>query len=81
MRKYDSSVPGFPGARFPILPDQPLRNQYIIAMELNHNPFRYGADFGPEHLVGRKDEIACVESVIRNGMRLFLIGPRGFGKT
>lgn len=50
-------------------------------MELNHNPFRYGADFGPEHLVGRKDEIACVESVIRNGMRLFLIGPRGFGKT
>jgi energy-coupling factor transporter ATP-binding protein EcfA2 len=50
-------------------------------MELYHNPFRYGADSGPGHIVGRKDEIACVESVIRNGMRLFLIGPRGFGKT
>jgi uncharacterized protein len=50
-------------------------------MKLNHNPFRYGADFGPEHIVGRKDEIACVESAIRDGMRLFLIGPRRFGKT
>jgi energy-coupling factor transporter ATP-binding protein EcfA2 len=47
----------------------------------NRNPFRYGADFGPEDLVDRTDEIAHVERVIRDGMRLFFTGPRGFGKT
>jgi hypothetical protein len=50
-------------------------------MELNRNPFRYDADFGPDDIVGRRDEIAHVESAIRDGMRLFLIDPRGFGKT
>jgi AAA+ ATPase superfamily predicted ATPase len=50
-------------------------------MEFNRNPFRYGADFGPDDIVDRKDEIAHVEQVIRDGMRLFLTGPRGFGKT
>ena len=50
-------------------------------MELNRNPFRYGAEFGLDDIVGRKDEIARVETVIREGRRLFLNGPRGFGKT
>jgi uncharacterized protein len=50
-------------------------------MELNRNPFRYGADFGPEDIVGRKDEIVHLERAIRDGQRLFLVGPRGFGKT
>ncbi len=50
-------------------------------MEFNRNPFRYGADFGPDDIVDRKDDIAHVERVIRDGMRLFLTGPRGFGKT
>jgi energy-coupling factor transporter ATP-binding protein EcfA2 len=50
-------------------------------MKCNRNPFRYGADFGPDDIVDRKDEIAHVERVIRDGMRLFLTGPRGFGKT
>jgi AAA+ ATPase superfamily predicted ATPase len=50
-------------------------------MEYNQNPFRYGADFDPDNIVGRKDEMARVVHAIRDGQRLFLIGPRGFGKT
>jgi hypothetical protein len=50
-------------------------------MEFNRNPFRYGADFGPEDIVGRKDEIARAGYAVRDGQRLFLVGPRGFGKT
>lgn len=50
-------------------------------MELKRNPFRYGADFGPDDIVGRSDEIAHVESVIRDSQKLFFAGPRGFGKT
>jgi hypothetical protein len=50
-------------------------------MELNRNPFRYGADFDTDDMVGRKDEMARVVHAIRDGQRLFLIGPRGFGKT
>ncbi len=50
-------------------------------MELNGNPFRYGPDFSPEDIIGRNDEIARAEHAIRDGRRLFLIGPRWFGKT
>jgi uncharacterized protein len=50
-------------------------------MEPNHNPFCYDGDFAPEDIVGREEEIAQVGTVIRNGMRLFLIGRRGLGKT
>jgi hypothetical protein len=50
-------------------------------VELNRNPFRYGADFDPDDIVGRKDEMARAVHAIRDGQRLFLIGPRGFGKT
>ena len=35
-------------------------------MEFKRNPFRYGADFGLDDIVGRSDEIAHVESVIRS---------------
>jgi len=34
-------------------------------MEFSRNPFRYGAEFGPDDIIGRSDEIAHVESVIR----------------
>ena len=50
-------------------------------MDLNHNPFRYGADFGPNDLIGRKNEMARAVHAIRDGQRLFLIDPHGFGKT
>lgn len=50
-------------------------------MKSNRNPFRYGADFVLDDIIDRKDEVVHVERVIRDGMRLFLAGPRGFGKT
>lgn len=50
-------------------------------MKSNRNPFRYGAAFELDDIVGRKDEITRAEHAIRDGQRLFLIGPRGFGKT
>jgi len=52
-----------------------------MPMELNRNPFRYGVDFDPNDVIGRKDEITRAVRAIRDGQRLFLIGPRGFGKT
>ena len=36
-------------------------------MEFERNPFPYGAGFGPDDIIGRSDEIAHVESVIRDG--------------
>ncbi len=50
-------------------------------METQHNPFRFGGDLGAAEIVDRVEETAQVESTIRNGEKLFLIGPRRFGKT
>ena len=52
-----------------------------ISMELNRNPFRFGSGFDSDEIVGRRDEIIRVERAIRDGQRLFVIGPRGSGKT
>jgi len=46
-----------------------------------YNPFEFGRELGISELVDREDEIAEVVSTIRNGGKLFLIGPRRFGKT
>lgn len=45
------------------------------------NPFSYGRELGASHLVDRKAELALVERTIRDGNKLFMIGPRRFGKT
>jgi hypothetical protein len=50
-------------------------------MDLKQNPFRFGGDLGAGEIVDRVEETAQVESTIRNGEKLFLIGPRRFGKT
>jgi hypothetical protein len=50
-------------------------------MDLKHNPFRFSGDLGAAELVDRTEETAQVESTIRNGEKLFLVGPRRFGKT
>jgi len=60
---------------------QERRQSRNYPMESNCNPFRYGAEFAPDDIVGRKDEIVRAERAIRDGQRLFLIGPRGYGKT
>jgi energy-coupling factor transporter ATP-binding protein EcfA2 len=50
-------------------------------MESLRNPFWFGGDIGAEGLVDRDTETAQVERTIRDGNKLFLIGPRRFGKS
>ena len=45
------------------------------------NPFEFGRELGIGELVDRNSEVAEVEEVIRSGRKLFLIGPRRYGKT
>jgi AAA+ ATPase superfamily predicted ATPase len=45
------------------------------------NPFEFGRELGADELVNRKEEIAEVVRVIKGGEKLFVIGPRRYGKT
>jgi uncharacterized protein len=45
------------------------------------NPFQYGAELKPSQLVDRKQELRDVRRAILEQGRLFLLGPRRFGKT
>jgi uncharacterized protein len=45
------------------------------------NPFEYGRDLVREPLLGRDVELRHIRRVIHNRGKLFLIGPRRFGKT
>jgi hypothetical protein len=45
------------------------------------NPFEFGRELGPGEMVNRTDELETVRQIIENGGKLFVIGPRRFGKT
>lgn len=45
------------------------------------NPFEYGRELGTDELVDRQEELRTVTETIRQSGKLFLIGPRRFGKT
>lgn len=45
------------------------------------NPFEFGRELAPEELVDRQEEVMAVRSTIRRAGKLFLIGPRRYGKT
>jgi uncharacterized protein len=45
------------------------------------NPFEFGRELGVGELVDREDEIAQVVTTVREGGKLFVIGPRRYGKT
>lgn len=45
------------------------------------NPFEFGRELDDTELVDRKDELAAIERAIQNRSKLFLIGPRRYGKT
>lgn len=47
----------------------------------DRNPFEYGRELGRAELVDRDAELHEIARVIRNRGKLFLIGPRRFGKT
>lgn len=45
------------------------------------NPFQFGRELGVDELVDREDEVAEVIRTIRQAGKLFVIGPRRYGKT
>jgi AAA+ ATPase superfamily predicted ATPase len=53
----------------------------VIQLRVMINPFEYGRELGTDELVDRQEEVAEVVETIQQGGKLFLIGPRRFGKT
>ncbi len=45
------------------------------------NPFQFGRELGAGEIVDRETEIAAVIGTINSGGKLFVIGPRRYGKT
>lgn len=45
------------------------------------NPFEFGRELGSDELVNRLDELEMVHQTIQASGKLFVIGPRRFGKT
>jgi AAA+ ATPase superfamily predicted ATPase len=45
------------------------------------NPFEFGRELGADELVDRQQEIATVRAALEGAGRVFVIGPRRFGKT
>lgn len=45
------------------------------------NPFEYGRELLAGELVDRRDELATIRRALTNHSKLFLIGPRRYGKT
>ena len=45
------------------------------------NPFQFGRELGTEELVDRTAEVEEVMRTVRQGGKLFVIGPRRYGKT
>src|SRR5271170_412297 len=45
------------------------------------SPFEFGRELGLDELVDRESEVESVLNTIREGRKLFLIGPRRYGKT
>jgi uncharacterized protein len=46
-----------------------------------HNPFQYGAELKSSQIINRRQELRDVQRAILDHGRLFLLGPRRFGKT
>ena len=45
------------------------------------NPFEFGRELGADELIDRHDEVTAVMRTLREGGKLFLVGPRRYGKT
>ena len=50
-------------------------------MAVVENPFQFGRELGSDELVNRTDELETISDTIKNGEKLFVVGPRRFGKT
>ena len=53
----------------------------VIQICVMTNPFEFGRELGTGELVDRNEDVAAVMQTIKQGAKLFLIGPRRFGKT
>lgn len=45
------------------------------------NPFPYGRELSADELVDREEELEAIRRAVRNREKLFVIGPRRYGKT
>ena len=45
------------------------------------NPFEFGRELGPGELADRREEIGAIRRAVANRGKLFVLGPRRFGKT
>src|ERR1041384_5143510 len=45
------------------------------------NPFEFGRELGVDELVDRDEDILEVVDTVRHAGKLFMIGPRRYGKT
>lgn len=48
---------------------------------LVRNPFEFGRELRPDELADRRTEIETIRRAVENRGKLFLVGPRRFGKT
>ncbi len=62
-----------------VMRDWPGR--HWAGLGLMKNPFQFGRELAPPDLVDRQNEIATCVGTVQNRERLFLIGPRRYGKT
>jgi uncharacterized protein len=46
-----------------------------------NNPFQFGRELGADELVDRENEVASVVTALTTGAKLFVVGPRRYGKT
>jgi uncharacterized protein len=53
----------------------------VIQKSAMKNPFEFGRELGIGELVDRETEVSSVVNTVRDGNKLFLIGPRRYGKT
>jgi uncharacterized protein len=53
----------------------------MSALPSRHNPFEFGGELKAASLIDREQELDLVMRTIENGGKLFLIGPRRYGKT
>jgi hypothetical protein len=52
-----------------------------MAVSARQNPFEFGGELKASSLIDREQELDLVIRTIENGGKLFLIGPRRYGKT
>jgi len=57
------------------------RHFCVIQLCAMKNPFEFGRELGVDEIVDRDAEVAEVVKTIEQGGKLFIIGPRRYGKT